>query len=99
MQSIVPAFIAGVAALTGNLLGGFAAVAACDGRARTASRCSLTTAVMDVNMHRFFHPGDFVGELIVVGIVVFIGYSLFRAGKREGSIKGYNVGRSRRRRR
>lgn len=40
-----------------------------------------------------------MGELIVLGIILFIGYSLYRAGKREGSIKGYNVGRRRRRRR
>jgi len=39
-----------------------------------------------------------MGELIVVGIIVFVGYSLYRSGKREGSIKGYNVGRSRGRR-
>jgi hypothetical protein len=40
-----------------------------------------------------------MGELFVVGIVIFVGYSLYRSGKRIGSIKGYNVGRSRRRRR
>ena len=37
--------------------------------------------------------------LIVLGILVFVGYSLYRAGKRTGSRKGYNVGRSRGRRR
>jgi Na+/proline symporter len=37
--------------------------------------------------------------LIFFGIVIFIGYTLYRAGKREGSIKGYNVGRSHGRRR
>lgn len=37
--------------------------------------------------------------LIVLSILVFIGYSLYRSGKRVGSRKGYNVGRSRRRRR
>ena len=40
-----------------------------------------------------------MGELIVVGIVVFIGYSLYRTGKRDGSIKDYGVGRSHGRRR
>ena len=37
--------------------------------------------------------------LIVLGILVFIGYSLYRSGKRTGSRKGYSVGRSRGRRR
>jgi hypothetical protein len=36
--------------------------------------------------------------LIVLGIVVFVGYSLYKCGKRTGSRKGYNVGRFRRRR-
>lgn len=36
-----------------------------------------------------------MGELIVWGIVIFVGYSLYRAGKRTGSIKGFNVGRNR----
>jgi hypothetical protein len=36
-----------------------------------------------------------MGELFVFGLVVFLGYSLYRAGKRTGSIKGYNVGRRR----
>ncbi len=36
--------------------------------------------------------------LIVLGILVFVGYSLYRNGKREGSRKGFGVGRSRRRR-
>jgi Na+/proline symporter len=40
-----------------------------------------------------------MGGMIVFGFVVFLGYSLYRAGKRTGSIKGYNVGRSRGRRR
>ena len=35
--------------------------------------------------------------LIVLGILVFVGYSLYKSGKRTGSRKGYNVGRSRRR--
>ncbi len=38
-----------------------------------------------------------MGELILLGIVVFFGYVLYRAGKRTGSIKGFNVGRWRRR--
>jgi len=36
--------------------------------------------------------------LIVLAVVVFIGWSLYRAGKRTGSRKGYHVGRSRGRR-
>ena len=37
--------------------------------------------------------------LIVLGILCVIGYSLYRAGKRTGSIKGFNVGLRRRFRR
>ena len=37
--------------------------------------------------------------LIVIGILVCVGYSLYRSGKRIGSRKGYNAGRSRGRRR
>ena len=37
--------------------------------------------------------------LIVFGILVVIGYWLYRSGKRTGSRKGYSVGRSRGRRR
>jgi hypothetical protein len=33
--------------------------------------------------------------LIVLGFLVFVGYSLYKSGKRTGSRKGYNVGRSR----
>jgi Na+/proline symporter len=33
--------------------------------------------------------------LILIGVLVFVGYSLFRSGKRIGNRKGYNVGRSR----
>ena len=33
--------------------------------------------------------------LIVLGILVVFGYSLYRSGKRIGSRKGYNVGRLR----
>ena len=40
-----------------------------------------------------------MGELIVLGIVLSVGIWLYRAGKRVGSRKGFNVGRSRRRRR
>jgi hypothetical protein len=36
-----------------------------------------------------------MGELFVLGIVIVVGYSLYRAGKRTGSTKGYHVGRSR----
>jgi hypothetical protein len=36
---------------------------------------------------------------IVLGILGVIGFSLYRSGKRIGSRKGYNVGRSRARRR
>ena len=32
--------------------------------------------------------------LIVLGILVMVGYSLYRSGKRAGSRKGYGVGRS-----
>ena len=37
--------------------------------------------------------------LIVLAILGFIGYTLYMRGKRNGSRKGYNVGRSRRRQR
>jgi hypothetical protein len=36
-------------------------------------------------------------SLIVLAILGGIGYCLYRAGKRTGSIKGFNVGRWRRR--
>lgn len=36
--------------------------------------------------------------LFVLGIVAFVSYGLYKAGKREGSRKGFAVGRSRRRR-
>jgi len=36
-------------------------------------------------------------SLIVFAILAGIGYWLYRAGKRTGSIKGFNVGRRRRR--
>ena len=32
--------------------------------------------------------------LIAFGIIMVVGYSLYRSGKRIGSRKGYNVGRS-----
>ncbi len=35
--------------------------------------------------------------LIVLGIACGIGYWIYRAGKRTGSIKGFNVGLRRRR--
>ena len=37
--------------------------------------------------------------LIVLGILLFAGCWLYRSGKREGSRKGYGVGRAHRRRR
>jgi hypothetical protein len=40
-----------------------------------------------------------MGELFVLGIVIGVGIWLYRSGKRIGSRKGYNVGRSRGRRR
>ncbi len=41
--------------------------------------------------------GILVQGLLVLGILVVVGYSLYRSGKRTGSRKGYNVGRSQRR--
>jgi hypothetical protein len=40
-----------------------------------------------------------VEALIVLGVLAFVGYCLYRAGKREGSRKGFGVGRDRARRR
>ena len=40
-----------------------------------------------------------MGELIVLGILIGIGAWLYKAGKRIGSRKGFNVGRWRGRRR
>jgi hypothetical protein len=37
--------------------------------------------------------------LILLGILAYGGWWLYRAGKRIGSVKGFHVGRSRRRRR
>jgi len=37
--------------------------------------------------------------LITLGILFALGYWLYRSGKREGSRKGFNVGRHRRGRR
>ena len=36
--------------------------------------------------------------LIVLGLLAFGGWCLYRSGKREGSRKGYSVGRDRARR-
>ena len=36
---------------------------------------------------------------LIVGVMIFIGYALYRSGKRVGSRKGYHVGFSRGRRR
>ena len=33
--------------------------------------------------------------LLILGAMIFIGYALYRSGKRVGSRKGYNVGFSR----
>jgi hypothetical protein len=33
--------------------------------------------------------------LIFCGIVLFVGYAIYKSGKREGSRKGYGVGRAR----
>ena len=38
-------------------------------------------------------------EWILLGIVALVVYSVYRAGKREGSRKGFNAGRFRGRRR
>jgi len=38
-----------------------------------------------------------MGELIVLGILIGVGTWLYKAGKRLGSRKGFNVGRGRRR--
>ena len=37
--------------------------------------------------------------LIVIGILGAIGYTIYKSGKREGSRKGFGVGKSRGRRR
>jgi len=42
--------------------------------------------------------GEGMGELIVLGILIGVGIWLFKAGKRLGSRKGFNVGRRRFRR-
>ena len=36
---------------------------------------------------------------IVFGVLVFLGYGIYKSGKREGSRKGFGVGRARGRRR
>ena len=33
-----------------------------------------------------------MGELLVIGVLGFVGYSLYSGGKRTGSRKGFNVG-------
>jgi len=40
-----------------------------------------------------------MNELIICGIVLLVGSWLFKCGKREGSRKGYHVGRRHGRRR
>ena len=36
--------------------------------------------------------------LVILGLVGVVGYYIYRVGKREGSRKGYGIGRSRGRR-
>ena len=43
--------------------------------------------------------GEAMEGLIMWGVFLFIGYLLYKSGKRIGSRKGYNVGLSRGRRR
>jgi hypothetical protein len=43
--------------------------------------------------------GRVMEALLILGVLIFIGYALYRSGKRVGSRKGYKVGFSRRRRR
>ena len=40
-------------------------------------------------------PGEYMGELIVLGILIGIGVWLYKAGKRIGSRKGFHAGRRR----
>jgi len=40
-----------------------------------------------------------MGELLILGIVAFVLYSIYRAGKRIGSRKAYGIGRFHGRRR
>lgn len=35
--------------------------------------------------------------MLVLGVLAFLGYTLYKCGKHEGSRKGFNVGASRRR--
>ncbi len=39
-----------------------------------------------------------MGTCVLIALAVWAGYSIYRAGKRTGSIKGFNVGRHKRRR-
>ncbi len=42
---------------------------------------------------QFFIEGSFtMGELLVIGVLGWVGYSLYSDGKRTGSRKGFNVG-------
>ena len=38
-------------------------------------------------------------EIIVLAVIVAVGYWIYKVGKREGSVKGYGVGRRHERRR
>jgi hypothetical protein len=40
-----------------------------------------------------------MGELLVIGVLGWVGYSLYSDGKRTGSRKGFNVGVHKKRRR
>ena len=50
-------------------------------------------AVLDKNQDH----GECMGELIVLGILIGVAAWIYKAGKREGSRKGFHVGRSQRR--
>ena len=43
----------------------------------------------------FSRPEEEMGALIALGVIGFIVYQAFREGKREGSRKGFGVGRDR----
>lgn len=66
-------------------------VTQCQGHSEGHRRLSLNT--VDSNQQN----GESMGELVLLGILIGVGTWLYRAGKRTGSRKGYNVGRSRRR--
>ena len=45
--------------------------------------------------HHIIAIESFIAKLGPLGVLAFVGYCLYRAGKRIGSKKGYNVGRDR----